>query len=86
MLTHFGREFVAGIREELRLILADWRALEAKIDNRYDPKGGTYFARLVLSAENELKQKRIIDIDARPFPRENKRIGTADTHSSFVGI
>jgi uncharacterized protein len=29
-------------------------------------KDGTYFARLVLSAEDELKQKKIIEIDARP--------------------
>jgi uncharacterized protein len=29
-------------------------------------KRGTYFARLVLSAENESQQKKIIEIDARP--------------------
>ena len=44
------------------------RALEAKIDRVIvnDLKHGTYFARLVLSAENELNQKKIIEIDARP--------------------
>ena len=44
------------------------RALGAKIERVIvnDLKGGTYFARLVLSAENELKQKKIIEIDARP--------------------
>jgi bifunctional DNase/RNase len=44
------------------------RALEAKIERVIvnDLKDGTYFARLVLSAENELKQKKIIEIDARP--------------------
>src|SRR5258706_15275426 len=44
------------------------RALEAKIERGIvnDLKDGTYFARLVLSAENELKQKKIIEIDARP--------------------
>ena len=44
------------------------RALGAKIDRVVvnDLKDGTYFARLVLSAENELKQKKIIEIDARP--------------------
>jgi uncharacterized protein len=44
------------------------RALEAKIERVIvnDLKGGTYFARLVLSAEDELKQKKIIEIDARP--------------------
>ena len=31
-----------------------------------DLKDGTYFARLVLSAENESQQKKIIEIDARP--------------------
>src|SRR5438876_10680269 len=44
------------------------RALGAKIDRVIvnDLKRGTYFARLVLSVENELKQKKIIEIDARP--------------------
>jgi len=31
-----------------------------------DLKRGTYFARLVLSAENESQLKKIIEIDARP--------------------
>ena len=31
-----------------------------------DLKRGTYFARLVLSAENESQEKKIIEIDARP--------------------
>ena len=44
------------------------RALGAKIERVIvnELKRGTYFARLVLSAENELKQKKIIEIDARP--------------------
>jgi len=44
------------------------RALGAKIERVIinDLKGGTYFARLVLSAENESQQKTIIEIDARP--------------------
>jgi bifunctional DNase/RNase len=44
------------------------RALGAKIDRVVlnDLKDGIYFARLVLSAENELQQKKIIEIDARP--------------------
>jgi bifunctional DNase/RNase len=44
------------------------RALGAKIDKIVvnDLKDGTYFARLVLSAENELQQKKVIEIDARP--------------------
>lgn len=31
-----------------------------------DIKNGTYFGRLILTAENELQQKKIIEIDARP--------------------
>ena len=44
------------------------RALGAKIERVVidDLKRGTYFARLVLSSENELQQKKIIEIDARP--------------------
>jgi bifunctional DNase/RNase len=44
------------------------RGLDAKIERVIvnDLKGGIYFARLVLSTENELKQKKIIEIDARP--------------------
>ena len=44
------------------------RALGAKIERVIvnELKHDTYFARLVLSAENELKQKEIIEIDARP--------------------
>ena len=44
------------------------RALGAKIERVIvnDFKRGTYFARLVLSSENELQQKKIIEIDARP--------------------
>ena len=44
------------------------RALGAKIDRVVvnELKDDTYFARLVLSAENETQQKKIIEIDARP--------------------
>ena len=44
------------------------RALGAKIERVIvnDLQRGTYYARLVLSAENELKQKKVIEIDARP--------------------
>ena len=44
------------------------RALGAKVEGVIvnDLKRGTYFARLVLSAENESQQKKIIEIDARP--------------------
>jgi uncharacterized protein len=45
-----------------------FRALGAKIERVIvnDLKRGTYFARLVLSAENESQQKKIIEIDAQP--------------------
>ena len=44
------------------------RALGAKIERVIvnELKHDTYFARLVLSAENELKEKKIVEIDARP--------------------
>jgi bifunctional DNase/RNase len=47
------------------------RALGAKIDRVVvnDLKEGTYFAKLVLSAENETQQKKIIEFDARPSDR-----------------
>jgi bifunctional DNase/RNase len=31
-----------------------------------DLKNGTYFGRLILSAENEIQQRKIIELDARP--------------------
>ena len=64
--------FMQGTQRERPLthdLLANiLRALGAKIDRVIvnDLKRGTYFARLVLSAENELNQKKIIEIDARP--------------------
>ena len=44
------------------------RALGARVERVIinDLKRGTYFARLILNAENELQQKKIIEIDARP--------------------
>ena len=64
--------FMQGTQRERPLthdLLANiLRALGAKIDRVIvnDLKRGTYFARLVLSAENELNQKKIVEIDARP--------------------
>ena len=64
--------FMQGTQKERPLthdLLANiLRALGAKIDRAIvnDLKLGTYYARLVLSMENELKQKKIIEIDARP--------------------
>lgn len=49
----------------IALILA---ALGAKVERVVinDLKSGTYFGRLILSAENELQQRKIIELDARP--------------------
>ena len=64
--------FMQGTQKERPLthdLLANvLRALGAKIERVIvnDLKRGTYFARLVLSAENQLKEKKIIEIDARP--------------------
>jgi uncharacterized protein len=64
--------FMQGTQKERPLthdLLANvLRALGTKIDRVIvnDLKDGTYFARLVLSAEDELQQKKIIEIDARP--------------------
>ena len=46
------------------ILRAPGASVESVIVN--DLKRGTYFARLVLSAENESQQKKIIEIDARP--------------------
>ena len=50
------------------LLASILQAFEAKIERVIinDLKRGTYFARLVLSAENESQQKKIVEIDARP--------------------
>ena len=43
-------------------------ALGAKVDRVVinDLKTATYFARLIVSAENELQQRKIMELDARP--------------------
>ncbi len=43
-------------------------ALGAKVERVIinDLKNATYFARLIISAENELQHRKIIEIDARP--------------------
>lgn len=64
--------FISGQEKErplthdlIGLILA---ALGAKIERVVinDFQGGTYFGRLILSAENEIQQRKIIELDARP--------------------
>jgi bifunctional DNase/RNase len=64
--------FVRGTQKERPLthdlIAHVLHALGARIEKVIvnDLKHGTYFARLVLSAENELHQRKIIEIDSRP--------------------
>jgi len=64
--------FVQGARKKRPLthdLLASiLRAFEAKIERVIinDLKRGTYFARLVLGAENESQEKKIIEIDSQP--------------------
>jgi bifunctional DNase/RNase len=64
--------FMQGTRKERPLthdLLASiLQAFEAKIERVIinNLKRGTYFARLVLSAENESQEKKIIEIDSRP--------------------
>ena len=43
-------------------------ALGAKVERVIvnDLKSSTYFARLIISAENEIQRKKIIELDARP--------------------
>lgn len=50
------------------LLVSILRELGTKIERAIisDLKRGTCYARLVLSLENELKQKKIVEIDARP--------------------
>jgi uncharacterized protein len=64
--------FIRGIQKERPLthdLLANvLQALGAKIERAVvsDIQRGTCYARLVLSVEDELKQKKIVEIDARP--------------------
>jgi bifunctional DNase/RNase len=64
--------FVNGTAKErplthdlMALILA---AVGAKVERVIvnDLKSGTYFGRLIISAENELQQRKIIELDSRP--------------------
>ena len=64
--------FVNGTAKErplthdlMALILA---AVGAKVERVIvnDLKSGTYFGRLIISAENELHQRKIIELDSRP--------------------
>lgn len=64
--------FLNGVAKErplthdlMALLMA---ALGAKVERIVinDLKNGTYFGRLILTAENELNQRKIIELDARP--------------------
>lgn len=64
--------FISGAAKErplthdlMALILA---AVGARVDRVIinDLKNGTYFGRLIITAENELHQRKIIELDARP--------------------
>lgn len=64
--------FISGTHKErplthdlIGLLMA---ALGAKVERVIinDVKSATYFARLIVSAENELQAKKIIELDARP--------------------
>lgn len=50
------------------LIALILQALGAKVERVVinDLKSATYFGRLILSAENEIQQRKIIELDARP--------------------
>ena len=64
--------FMEGIQKErplthdliVHLMTAFGARVERVIINEL--KSGTYFARLILSVENELQQRKVIEIDARP--------------------
>lgn len=64
--------FLSGTSKErplthdlMALVLA---AVGAKVERIIinDLKNGTYFGRLIITAENELQQRKIIELDARP--------------------
>jgi uncharacterized protein len=54
------------LTHDLMALLLD--AVGAKVERVIinDLKSGTYFGRLILTIENEIQQKKIIEIDARP--------------------
>ena len=80
--------FMQGTQKERPLthdLLANiLRAIGAKIERVIvnDLTRGTYFGRLVLSAENESQQKKIIEIDARP----SDCIATAQRAPIYVSL
>ncbi|MEZ5303641.1 MAG: bifunctional nuclease family protein [Verrucomicrobiales bacterium] len=67
-ITMFMRSIPKERPQTHDLIASILVAVGAKVERAIiaDVKGGVYFARLILTAENELSQKKIIEIDARP--------------------
>ena len=61
-----GQEKERPLTHDLMALLLE--AVGAKVERVIinDLKSGTYFGRLIITAENEIQQKKIIEIDARP--------------------
>ncbi len=61
-----GQEKERPLTHDLMALLLE--AVGAKVERIVinDLKNGTYFGRLILSAENEIQQRKIIELDARP--------------------
>jgi len=61
-----GQEKERPLTHDLMALMLE--AVGAKVERVIinDLKSGTYFGRLILSAENEIQQRKIIELDARP--------------------
>ncbi len=61
-----GQEKERPLTHDLIAILLE--AVGARVERVVinDLKNGTYFGRLIITAENEIQQKKIIELDARP--------------------
>lgn len=61
-----GQEKERPLTHDLLALVLE--ALGAKVERIVinDLKNGTYFGRLILTAENEIQQRKIIELDARP--------------------
>ncbi|HEY8899567.1 MAG TPA: bifunctional nuclease family protein [Chthoniobacterales bacterium] len=61
-----GQEKERPLTHDLMALVLE--AVGAKVERIVinDLKNGTYFGRLILSAENEIQQRKIIELDARP--------------------
>lgn len=61
-----GQEKERPLTHDLLALVLE--ALGARVERIVinDLKSGTYFGRLILTAENEIQQRKIVEIDARP--------------------